>query len=444
MGGDKILVVDDKPDACWVVSEILKTSGYTVRVANDGDSAMKEFVEYSPDLVLLDVKLPDTDGLVLLEKMKGLKRFISVIMISAYGDVRNAVKAIKLGAFDYVTKPFNNDEVVFLVKKALRKGNALLSRFYGAKSSSPVMKRVFGEVEMVAPTDMTVVLEGESGAGKEVIARMIHLKSRRKDGPFVAIDCGAVPETLVESELFGYEKGAFSGAVERKEGLVEVAAGGTLFLDEITNIADSVQAKLLRAIEERAARRLGGKKDIAMDVRIIAAANSDLGELVRRRRFRSDLFFRLNEFSIKVPPLRKRTADIPPLAELFIEEANAELGKNIKGLTAQAVEMLKGYDWPGNIREMKNLIRRAVLTASSDYISPSDLPHGLARAAVSGKDGEGSLREITREAMKNLEKTMIKEALERANNNKTMAAKILKIDRVTLYAKMKALGLGRA
>lgn len=446
MSRDKILVVDDKPDTCWVISEILKTNGYTVRAANDGESAMKEFVKYSPDLVLLDMKLPDIDGLCLLEKMKGLEKLLSVIMISAYSDVKKAVKSIKLGAFDYVTKPFNNEELILLVKKALgkdRAGNGLLLRLDKVRGSSPPMKRVFEHIDMIAPTNMTVVLQGESGAGKEVIARMIHLKSHRKEGPFTAIDCGAMPETLVESELFGYEKGAFTGAGEKKEGLFELAAGGTVFLDEITNIADSVQAKLLRAIQERSARRLGGKKDIDIDVRIIVATNSDFSELVRLGRFRSDLYFRLNEFAIKVPPLRERTEDIRPLAELFIEEANAELGKNVKGLSEEAMEVLKGYDWPGNIREMRNLVRRAVLAASSDYISSPDLPEGLVRTSVSQNSGSeaGSLRELTKKATKNIEKTIITEALALAKNNKTKAAKILKIDRVTLYAKMKALGL---
>ncbi len=443
---DKILVVDDKPDTCWVISEILKTNGYTVRVANDGESALKEFFQYSPDLVLLDMKLPDADGLSLLEKMKGFKKLLSVIMISAYSDVKKAVRAIKLGAFDYVTKPFNNEELILLVKEALRKdlGGDGLPRLDRVKGSSPPMRRVFEQVDMIAPTNMTVVLEGESGVGKEVVARMIHLKSRRKEGPFIAIDCGSMPETLAESELFGYEKGAFTGANERKEGLFELAAGGTFFLDEITNIPDSVQAKFLRVIEERRCRRLGGKKDIAIDVRIIVASNSGFNELVRSGRFRSDLFFRLNEFAIKVPPLRERTEDIRPLAELFIEEANAELGKNVKGLSEEALEVLKGYDWPGNVREMRNLIRKAVLCASSDCISSPDLPEGLVREAISrdrGSSGPGSLRELTKEATKNIEKTIIKEALSQANNNKTRAAKILKIDRVTLYAKMKALGL---
>ncbi|MBI5344841.1 MAG: sigma-54-dependent Fis family transcriptional regulator [Deltaproteobacteria bacterium] len=446
MRGDKILVVDDKPDTCWIISEILKNDGYAVRFANDGESAMKEFVKYPPDLVLLDMRLPDIDGLSLLEKMKGLERLMSVIMISAYSDVKKAVKAMKLGAFDYVTKPFNNEELAHLVKKALREdpgGNDPLLRLDRVKGSSPPMRRVFEQIEMIAPTNMTVVLQGESGAGKEVIARMIHLKSRRKDGPFIAIDCGAMPETLVESELFGYEKGAFTGAGERKEGLFELASGGTLFLDETTNIANSVQAKLLRAIQERSVRRLGGKKDIDIDVRIVVATNSDFNELVRLGRFRSDLYFRLNEFAINVPPLRERTEDILPLAELFIEEANVELGKNVKGLSEEAMEVLKGYDWPGNIREMRNLVRRAVLAASSDYISPRDLPEGLVRASVSRDraDGAGSLRELTKKATKNVEKTIITEALARANNNKTRAAKLLKIDRVTLYAKMKALGL---
>ncbi|MFZ2937698.1 MAG: sigma-54 dependent transcriptional regulator, partial [Candidatus Omnitrophota bacterium] len=307
---ETILIVDDNQDMRFTLSNILKEEGYETITAGDGERAIKEVKHKSPNLVLLDIKLPGMDGMKILEDMKKIDKDLIIIMLTAFGDVQGAVRAMKIGAFDYITKPFDNEEIVLIIKKALQtqylsKEVEVLRKRLGEKTAieevmgeSPQIKQVLNQVNIIAPTNMTVILQGESGTGKELISQMIHQKSKRKDKPFIAVDCGAIPETLVESELFGYEKGAFTGADERKEGKFEQANGGTLFLDEISNLTDGIQMKLLRIIQEKKVQHLGGRKDIKIDVRIIVATKTNLSEAMRVGKFRDDLFHRLNEFHI--------------------------------------------------------------------------------------------------------------------------------------------------
>jgi len=457
---ENVLVVDDNADLRWNLSNILKEAGFETMAAADGRGALKTLKSRSPNLVLLDVKLPEMDGMKILEKMKQIDKDLIVIMLTAYGDVKTAVKAMKLGAYDYITKPFDDEELILIIKKALhtqylcrevehlrKKLGQMPAPIEEAMGESPGIKQVLKHVDIIAATNMTVILQGESGTGKEVIAKMVHKKSLRKDKPFVAIDCGAIPDTLVESELFGYEKGAFTGAEERKEGKFEQANGGTLFFDEVTNIPNSVQMKLLRAVQERKFQHLGGKIDISVDVRIIVATNVNLSEAVKTGKFRDDLFHRLNEFHIDLPPLRERKEDLPVLIKYFLDEANRELDKNVGGVSGEAVRFLINYPWPGNVRELKNVIKRAVLLSDSKEITPAclSLNNGTHPAQASGqphisvpetKEG-ASLREMKEKSAGQIEEKMIKEALVKAGGNKTKAAKILKIDRTTLYSKIK-------
>ncbi|HLA05005.1 MAG TPA: sigma-54 dependent transcriptional regulator [Syntrophales bacterium] len=450
-----IMVIDDDRDTCWLLSQVLGSQGFCIKTVFDGRSAIAELVNVSPELVLLDLNLPEIDGMGVLEEIRKSNKDVIVIILSGYGDTKRVVNAMKLGAFDYITKPFNNKELAALIKNAMEsrlkddtegaRQNISLSSPESVKGISPQIRHVFELIEAVAPTNMTVVLQGESGTGKELMARLIHSKSSRKNGPFVALDCGTLQETLVESELFGYEKGAFTGAAERKEGHFELANKGTLFLDEVANIKESVQLKLLRVLQERRVRHLGGKKDIPVDVRIITATNTTMSELVKLGKFRGDLYYRLNEFLLELPPLRCRSGDIPVLAEHFIEEANLELGKKVKGLTEKVTRLFLNYAWPGNVRELKNIIRRAVLMTESEYMDIGDMPGELQGARdETGTDvsnGDVSLRGVLKESIKDLEREAIEKALALAKNNKSKAAKILQIDRTTLYSKLKSLGI---
>ena len=454
----RILIVDDDKDLRFNLSCILKEEGHEVIAAADEKQALKALAQSAPDLVLLDVRLPGIDGVELLEEMKKIEKNLPIIMLTAYSDVKSAVKAMKLGAFDYITKPFDNEELILVIKKALhtqslsREVEYLRKKLDQAPVSieetmgdSPQIKQVLKQVEIIAPTNMTVILQGESGTGKELIAKLIHEKSLRKDKPFIAIDCGAIPDTLVESELFGYEKGAFTGAEERKEGKFEQANGGTLFFDEITNIPNSIQMKLLRAVQERKFQHLGGKKDISVDVRIIVATNINLSEAVKIGRFRDDLFHRLNEFHIDLPSLRERKEDLPILTKYFLHEANKDLNKKVEGFSGEVMRFFLNYHWPGNVRELKNVIKRAVLLTDSKDITPACLTlnngHHTTQPHLQPDDSasnEGaSLREAKEKSAGQIEEKMIKDAMVKAGGNKTKAARILKIDRTTLYSKIK-------
>ncbi|OGV98349.1 MAG: hypothetical protein A3I04_04880 [Nitrospinae bacterium RIFCSPLOWO2_02_FULL_39_110] len=453
-GVEKILIVDDDRDIRFSLSHILKETGYDVIDARDGREALKILRGNCPDLVLLDMRLPGMDGIEILEKAKKIDKDLIVIMLTAYSDVKDTVKAMRLGAYDYITKPFDNEELILIIKKALSTQDLSrevknLRRKLGEKlaieevmGESPQIKQVLKQVEIIAPKNMTVIIQGESGTGKEIITQLIHQKSLRKDKPFVAIDCGAIPETLIESELFGYEKGAFTGADDRKEGKFEQSNNGTLFLDEITNLTDAMQMKLLRVIQERNLQRLGGKRDIRIDIRILAATNTKLYEVVQAGKFREDLFHRLNEFHIYLPPLCERKEDIPFLTKRFLDEANQEYNKTVKKVSGEAMKILLNYRWPGNVRELRNIIKTAVLLTESDEILPTDLPEemnnclnelNLARTL----DIDASFDDT----VKQVESKLIRKALVQAGYNKFKAAKLLSMNRKTLYRRIKSLKL---
>jgi len=466
---ETILIVDDNTDFRFNLSNILKDEGYNTIAASHGKEALKVVKERFPNLALLDIRLPEMDGMQILEEMKQIDKDLIVIMLTAFVDVKDAVKAMKLGAFDYITKPFDNEELALIIKRALQsqslnKEVEILRRRVGEKfavndmmGESPQIKQVLSQVKIIAPTTMTVIVQGASGTGKELIANMIHQESQRKDKPFIAIDCGAIPETLVESELFGYEKGAFTGADDRKEGKFEQANGGTLFLDEIANLPESAQVKLLRVIEEKSLQHLGGRRNIKVDVRIIVATKTRLSEAMAVGKFRDDLFHRLNEFCIDLPLLHERRDDIPVLAKCFLDEANLELSKRIEGFSSEAMEFFLNYHWPGNVRELKNVIKKAVLLCDSNQIEPKHIllnqatnnfshrvnDYDLLKDISSHLDLEKdtSLHEITKKATRQLEQDIIKQALIKTGGNKVKAAKILKIDRMTLYSKMKGFQL---
>jgi DNA-binding NtrC family response regulator len=466
---EKILIVEDNKDMQFLLSNILKNEGYQVSVAGEGSKALKELKGPSADLVLLDIHLPDMNGMTILEEIKKLNNDLSVIMLTAYGEIKGAVQAMKLGAFEYITKPFDNDELLIVIKRALHaqslsKEVQSLRKELGEKTAprlieeltgeSQAMKQILKQVDIISPTNMTVMLQGESGSGKELVAQLIHKKSQRKDRPFVAIDCGAIPESLVESELFGCERGAFTGADARREGKFEQANEGTLFLDEITNLTDLAQVKLLRVLQEKKLEHLGGKKDIKVDVRIIAASNVALPDVLKKGRFRNDLFHRLNEFPITLPPLRERKDDIPHLVNRFLEEARKEFNKDVKEISSDAMKVLLDYRWPGNVRELKNVVRRAALLAESDKITPAHLPPDTISGCPSGLDDLSekldilaelkkglSLHDITKEKIDDIEQNIISQALSLAGGNKSKAAKMLGIDRTTLYTRLREHGL---
>ena len=450
----KILIVDDNKDMQFLLSNILREEGYEIFSAGNGNRAIEIVKRNEPDLVLLDIRLPGMDGLQILEKVRKIDKDIIVIMITAFGDVKSAVQAMKLGAHDYVTKPFDNEELSLIISKALntrylskevdslRKQLTEKGEIEKTMGKSDVIKKVIKQVELISPTNMSVIIQGKSGTGKEVIARMIHHKSLRKKKPFIAIDCGAIPDTLVESELFGHEKGAFTGADSQKIGKFEQADEGTLFLDELTNLPLEAQAKLLRAIEERKIQHIGGKKSIAVDVRIIATTNLDIQEAVREGRFRDDLYHRLNEFRILLPLLRERRDDILILARKFLQESNKELNKKIKDFSSEAINRLMSYHFPGNVRELKHVIKRAVLMTESGNITPDKLMLDIGKPEdeihlPENFDKESSFDEIIRK----VEVDLIKRAINLAGGNKSKAAELLNLNRKTLYRKMKNLGM---
>ena len=482
-----VLIGEDEKDMQEVLSEVLVRRGYIALSASNGEEVLQELRNKSPDVVLLDIRLPKLDGLKTLEKIRRMNLAVPVVMMTAYGDVPTAIQAMRLGAVDYITKPFKNEDVVDALRKALEmdslskeitvlrdqqvaskgliNGENLQIRkeleemrrereetsFLNQMGVSPEIQRIIHQVKQVATTDFTIILQGETGTGKELAAQAIHQLSRRRENPFVAVDCGAIPDTLIESELFGYEKGAFTGAHGTKEGYFEQANKGTLFLDEISNLPKHTQIKLLRALQERKVVHLGGKKVIPVDVRVIAATNVDLEGEVKRNQFRNDLFYRLNEFSIVLPPLRERKEDIPVLANRFLKEANQELGKKVREITGGAIETLIQYPWPGNVRELKNVMKRAVLL-SSDQIEPQHLAPLIARSASGGSEIDSSevhlgikkglsLNEITRKVTEQVEKDVIQRVLKTTEGKKTKAAQFLGIDYKTLYRKMKQYGM---
>ena len=405
MRNTRILVVDDEHLIRWSLEQSLKKQGYDVITAASGEEATRQVQEESPALMLLDIQLPGMDGLQVLEKVKELDDEIIVVMVTALGVLETAVKAMRLGAHDYINKPFNLDELSIIVKKALetrqlRKEVAHLRSAQESKfgidniiGESRHMKQVLDMVRKVAKSDAsTVLIQGESGTGKELIARAIHMESARKDKPFMAINCAAVPETLLESELMGHEKGAFTDAKNQKQGLFEMTDGGTLFLDEIGDMEVGMQAKLLRVLEERTVRRVGGNKEIPVDVRIVSATNQELLKKIEDKTFRNDLYYRLQVIPIYLPPLRERRDDIMTLVDFFIRHYNREFGKTVAGVSKMARKFLEEYDWPGNVRELRNIIERAIILENEETLMLEHLPQELISKAggdASGRDPKG-------------------------------------------------------
>ncbi|MCG2777000.1 MAG: sigma-54 dependent transcriptional regulator [Desulfobacterales bacterium] len=456
----RILIVDDEEYIRESLSRVMKTEGFKVQVAHNGDKGLKMIQEELPEVLLVDFKMPGMDGMEVLRRAKELYPDLPVILITAYADVQGAVDAMRAGAHDYLAKPFEHHEVIRVVRRALaerelkEKLKNLSSQLEDTLSLSKLMGpsdaigRLISDVNRVAKSDFTVVILGETGSGKELVARAIHHNSDRSEGPFVAIDCGAIPETLLESELFGHEKGAFTGAVVQKPGKFEAAKGGTLLLDEISNMPLSSQVKLLRALQEKKVYRVGGTKPIDVDVRLLVASNQDLGSATASNSFRSDLFYRLNEFTINIPPLRERKGDIPYLAKRFLETTNIELGKGVKGFSESATEALLAHDWPGNVRQLRSTIRRAVLLADEmvteihlDMTKVSGLSQGN-NPDIEGMPWQGSsLKEIIRRNTLGIEREVLIKALKYTGGNKAKAARLLQIDYKTIHTKVKQLGI---
>jgi len=448
----RILIVDDEPSIRKVLSAQLRRAGHDVATASDGSEAIVALQDDVFHLVISDLKMPQVDGLELLGWCTEHQPGLPVILITAHGTVDTAVEAIKKGAFDYISKPFDQDEIAGVVTKALatEASNAHrqiqrdpLGRF-GLVGQNPVMSELFALIEKVAPSPTTVLITGESGTGKELVARALHDESPRRDGPFIQINCGAIPESLFEAELFGYEKGSFTGAATSKPGRFEIADGGTLFLDEVGELPKDMQVKILRALQERTIDRVGGLRTIDIDVRVIAATNRDLGAAVRDGLFREDLYYRLNVVPLHLPPLRERADDIPLLVEHFLARFNERLGKSVQRVGPDALAALLEHPWPGNIRELENLMERSVLLADSEEIQLSDLP-GLRRGDSAGFTGgdldEMGLKEFVRVHTAKLERTRIQRVLEAEDGNVTRAARRLGISRKSLQTKMKDYGL---
>lgn len=453
-----ILVVEDNEDLCKTIADVMKREGYFVKTAASGEEALARLEKGLIDLVLLDIKLPRKSGLEVLARIRELQPELLVIMITALTDARPAVEALKSGAYDYLLKPFELDELKLVVAKALethrlklevarlkeqQRRRAPESGLYG---ESTAIQEVLNLVKIIAETPRTsVLLEGESGTGKELAADAIHAASARAEKPMIKINCAAIPENLLESELFGYEKGAFTDAKGTKRGLFELAHGGTIFLDEISSMKPSLQPKLLRVLESSTFRRIGGTNDITIDVRIIAATNQNLETCVRDGLFREDLLYRLKVMVIQLPALREHPEDIIPMAKLFIEQNNREFNRSIKGISAEAAEMMLRYPWPGNVRELKNVLERAVILCKREEITPEllhldpiEMP-AAASAPLAARVAGASAAEA--ETLAEIERQHVLRTLEKYHNNKSRTAKALNISRSTLREKLKEYGL---
>jgi len=487
----KIFVIDDDPDICSLLKRFLSRYGFEVLETHSGKKALNILETFVPDLVMTDFRLEDMDGKALLVKIKEKYPRVPVIIITGYSDIKTAVEVMKLGAYDYVTKPLFPDEILVTIRKALeddhanpvhaapqpvsqpvqpaiedtgvqrreRKPNLPANPDDPIFSDSVAFQYILKQINLVAPTNYSIIIYGESGSGKEVIANEIHKRSKRKDKPFIAIDCGALSKELAGSELFGHEKGSFTGAVGQKIGSFELANGGTIFLDEIANLSYEIQVSLLRVVQERKMRRVGGTRDIDLDVRIIIASNEKLWEATRKGKFREDLYHRFNEFSIEVPPLRERKDDILVFARHFLQLTNLELGKTIQDFTPEVENIFRNYIWHGNLRELKNVIKRATLLTDGEYVEAKTLPFEISNynklqfdsspepaatttinpvSLVMPETSRFANSDLTlKEASIDAEYEMILQALKKVNFNKSKAAKLLNIDRKTLYNKMK-------
>ncbi|GAB4028072.1 sigma-54-dependent transcriptional regulator [Spirosoma koreense] len=484
---EKILIIDDNNDICLLLERFLSKQGYKTASVQRGDDGLALLRREAFELVICDFKLPDIDGLEMLRRIKVMHPTTAVIIITGYSDVRMAVQTVKHGAYDYVTKPLYPDEILYTIKAALERRmqamnqaksttpstpsttKATATKSASAKASlAPDGKRfIFGRsrvaeqlqehIDLIAPTDMSVIITGETGTGKEFVANAVHLKSKRADKPFVAIDCGALSKELAGSELFGHVKGSFTGAMSDKAGSFEFANGGTIFLDEIGNLSYDNQIKLLRVLQERKIRRIGSNQDIPVDVRIIVATNEDLREAVRQGKFREDIYHRIAEFEMHLSPLRERKADIMIFADHFLELANQQLEKDILGFEEDVKEKLKNYYWHGNLRELQNVIKRAVLLTKGDYIEADVLPQeivspqyltpsdaGVENVQINYDPARPGVPVFSQSAAnlksvsENAERAAILKVLEKTGYNKTKAAEVLNIDRKTLYNKLKA------
>jgi DNA-binding NtrC family response regulator len=469
---ERILIVEDEKLIRWAIGERLQKEGYQVAAEETGQSAMNHLREEEFDLVLLDFKLPDIDGMEVLRRIMDLYPDTTVILMTAYSSIHSAVEAIKLGAYDYLNKPFNHDDLLAVIVKALettrlrREVKRLRSEqkhLYGVENiigRSSSMKEVFTMIRKIAESAATTVLiQGESGTGKDLVAKAIHFASDRSDKPFMNITCSALPETLLESELFGHERGAFTDAKLQKKGLLELADGGTVFLDEIGDMGLALQAKVLRFLEEKTFKRVGGTRDIRVDVRIIAATNRDLEKAVRQSLFREDLYYRLKVIPIYLPSLKERKEDIPRLVDFFLDQFNREFKKATRGVSGDALECLMRYRWPGNIRELRNVIERAMILENKPEIDVSDLPREIVDERPAGNERESEEDDVEMAAstdsvtdgspfvlpdggmpLEDVERRMVKQALERTRGNQTHAARLLSISRDALRYKMKKFG----
>ncbi|MEW6377500.1 MAG: sigma-54 dependent transcriptional regulator [Thermodesulfobacteriota bacterium] len=443
--GHKVLVVDDDLEMCGMLSDVLKEEGFSVLTMDESLEASRILKKEEFDVIITDLKMKGLKGLDLLEESNKMAPLTPVIIITAFGTIESAIKAMKMGAYDYITKPFQMDELVLTVRKALE--NRLLKKevvrlkkevetrydFHQLIGKSPSMQKIYNLIERISDSSSNVLITGESGTGKELVGKAIHYNGIRKEGPFLAVNCAAIPETLLESELFGYKKGAFTDAKTDKRGLIFEANEGTLFLDEITEMPLLLQAKLLRVIEEREVRPLGGTSPYPVDVRTISTSNRDIQSLIQEGRFREDLYYRLKVIDIEVPPLRERKEDIPLLVQHFISKFSKDLKKNLSGISEDALKILLNYSWPGNVRELENIIQRAITLTTQEIILPEDLPN----IVIQEKDEsliEKGLRE--RYTIDQLEKKYIRKVLLEVGGNKSKAAEILGLDRKTLYRKL--------
>lgn len=451
----KILIVDDDPRMRTSLAILLRKEGYLTSEVAGGAEATEQLGRDVFDLMISDLKMQPISGIDLLRQVKRSNREVEIILMTAYGTIDTAVEAMKLGAFDFITKPFQPEEILLRVRNALEKRSLReevqqlrteVRTAFGVEgiiAQNEAIRRILGMLPRVAQNDSIVLITGESGTGKELIARAIHTASRRAQGPFVSVNCAAFPEQLLESELFGHVKGAFTGAVASRKGLFEEAHGGTFFLDEVGDTPIPVQAKLLRVLEERTLRRLGDNRAISVDVRILAATNRDLQAAVREKTFREDLFYRINVVPLHIPPLRERADDIPLLVAHFLDKANRKMTKRISGTTPRAMALLMAYHWPGNVRELENVIQRMTVIAKDETLDVSDLPpeiRGATESSPERKDAK-DLKDITRESSGVTERRIILDALAKTRGNVTQAARTLGISRVTLQKKMKMYNL---
>lgn len=447
----KVLIADDEPRIRKIISLLLAKEGYEVKAVTNGKEAVNEATQFQPDVILLDQQMPVMTGTEALEKIQAVRPHQVVILVTAFGTISLAVDAVKKGAYDFIEKPFDNDDLLLKVKRAMEhsrlKGELRQLKKRLGEGERPIigseggLRTVMEQVNRVAMTEATVFIHGESGTGKELIARAVHIRSKRSEQPFVAINCGAIPLSLIETELFGHEKGAFTDAKEARPGIFEQAEGGTLFLDEIGELPMDAQVKLLRVLEERKVTRIGGTKLIPVNVRIVAATNRDLEGEVKAGNFRLDLLYRLNVFTLELPPLRHRKEDIPLLTDFFIRKHNEVLNLTVKSITPAAMDRLCAYDWPGNIRDLENAVQSAMILCPDGVIDVSQLPARIkGYEQVDTPIALGDSNDI-REVNAQVEKELIQETLKKFGGNRTLTAEALNISRKTLFNKMKKYGL---